>query len=608
MARPTVLVVEGQDARRKELVRGLDRLGYEVVAAADADEGRKFAAGLDPSVLVCEPGIAALSDEAAIALPAPGEGQGALPLLILIWPEEDIPERPEGLRKVIYLQAAGLAPAGVLRKLSTALLALELGLEADVRLESLMGEFENTPLFDLLPQLQRAVVTGRMLIGDGEIDLIEGEVADARAGGARGIKAFARLGRTHSGRFRLMLSRPGGESAIAEDLLSAIAVALEDRYRFDEMREQLPGFGSRVRLVMGPSFFATHFTPSQQVVLAEVQAGGEIYAILDRVAAPDGQVLASLVELQRLGFLAFDEPEAKVRIVTDSTCDLPPELAIKNRVHIVPLTVIFGEDIFKDGVDLTPAAFYKLLKSRREHPHTSPPSKGEFLADYRRMVPSTDIVSLHLSAKQSQTVVNARAAASEGREEFDHLRSEGSPVVEVIDSALVSVGLAVQVLFAARMANRGMGAHEIRERIGAMRGRIHLLFVVDTLEFLARGGRIGRAKAAIGEFLHVKPILGQVDGEVAEVDKVRGGKAAHPRLVELFKERVDATRPVIIGIGHADAPAWAERLRTLLTESFTVIETIETEIGPVVGTHVGPGCVGVVVFQPTDEEAALLAP
>ena len=608
MARLTVLVVEGQDARRKELVRGLDRLGYEVVAAADIDEGRKFAAGLDPSVLVCEPGLDGLSDEAVLSLPTPGEGEKALPLLILVWPEEEIPERSGDLRKVIYLQAAGLTSAGVLRKLSTALLAVEFGIEADSRLESLMGEFEATPLFDLLPQLQRSVVTGRMLIGDGEIDLIEGEVADARVGGVRGIKAFARLGRTHSGRFRLMLSRPGGEPAIAEDLLSAIAIALEDRYRFEEMREQLPEFGSRVRLVMGPSFFATHFTPSQQIVLAEVQGGGEIFSILDRVTIPDGEVLASLVELQRLGFLAFDEPEAKVRIVTDSTCDLPPDLAMKNRIHIVPLTVIFGEDILKDGVDLTPAAFYKLLKTRREHPHTNPPSKGEFLADYRRLTQKTDIVSLHISEKQSQTVVNARAAASEGRDDFERLRSDGVPVVEVVDSAMVSTGLGVQVLFAARMAARGLTAREISARIQAMRGRLHLLFVVDTLEFLARGGRIGRAKAAIGEFLHIKPILGQIDGEVAQVDKVRGGKAAHPRLVELFKERVDATKPVVIGIGHADAPVWAERLRTLLTDNFTVIETIETEIGPVVGTHVGPGSVGAVVFQPTEEETALIAP
>jgi DegV family protein with EDD domain len=141
-----------------------------------------------------------------------------------------------------------------------------------------------------------------------------------------------------------------------------------------------------------------------------------------------------------------------------------------------------------------------------------------------------------------------------------------------------------------------------------MRGRMQVLFVVDTLDYLARGGRIGKARAVLGKMLGVKPILGMVDGEVAAVDRVRGGRAAHPRLIELFAQQIDAARPVVAAIGHAKAPIWADRLRALLQERFQITELLVSEIGPVVGTHGGPGTVGAALFQPTAEELPLIAP
>jgi DegV family protein with EDD domain len=132
--------------------------------------------------------------------------------------------------------------------------------------------------------------------------------------------------------------------------------------------------------------------------------------------------------------------------------------------------------------------------------------------------------------------------------------------------------------------------------------------VVETLDYLARGGRIGTARPAVGGLLGIKPILGVVDGEVAPIDKVRGAKATHPRLVELFKKRVDVGKPVIVGVGHASAPVLAVRLRTMLRENLKISEIIDIEIGPAVATHVGPGCVGAVMFQPAEDEAPLVAP
>jgi len=574
MARPTVLVVDTQEQQRKELATGLAGFGYEVITAADGEEGKRFAVGLSPAVVVVE---AALR-EAVCPEPSPaagaGGGEAKRPICVALVEEETGAEDQAEVGPTIATK--GLASADILRRLRTLLVGREIGLEASAHLDSLVGDFQALPLFELLPALERAVVTGRLGVGEDEVALREGTVVAARE--------------------------------IEKDLLSLMAAAMEDQHQLTEASAALPDFASTLRLEMGAAFFATQFTPSQQLVLGGAHDNATLWSVLDAVDLPDGAVAQEIAHLHDLGFVEFSEPEARVCIVTDSTCDLPHEVALRNQIHVVPLSVIVGETIYKDGVDLTPGAFYKLLQSKRQpYPRTSPPTMGEFLTHYRLVAATRDLVSLHISEKMSQTVVNARAAVEDGRAEFVRSRADGVVALEVLDSGQVSLGLALMAILAARMAQRRLPAAEIRSRLEQMRPRFHLLFVVDTLDYLARGGRIGKARAAFGGLLGIKPILGLVDGEVAPVDKVRGGKAAHPRLVELFKKRVDATKPVFVGVGHAAAPVWADRLRTLLKESFTISEIIDVEIGPAVGTHVGPGCVGAVMFQPTDEEGALFA-
>ena len=177
-----------------------------------------------------------------------------------------------------------------------------------------------------------------------------------------------------------------------------------------------------------------------------------------------------------------------------------------------------------------------------------------------------------------------------------------------MDSGSVSLGLGLLALFAARMAARGLGPAVIRERLEAMRERLHVLFVVDTLDYLVRGGRVGKARGLAGKLLGIKPILGVVEGEVVPVGRARGGRAAHPRIVELLRARADPERPGIAGIAHAEAPVWAERLRALVEASFRISELVVAEIGPVVGAHAGPGTVGIAFFQPADDELPLVAP
>ena len=605
MSRPTVLVVDETEARRKDVAHTLAGFGYEVIAAADADEGTRFATGLAPAVIVAAESLAGFGDGTVLA----GlDGDAAACRLVLLGDADTRDELPAGVAARIATE--GLTVAAVVRKLRTMLVAAELGLDTDVRLESIVGDLDQTPLLDLLPQLQRLVVSGRLVLRDGEIDLTDGEVVAASTGRVRGEKGFVRLARTAGGAFRILLGPAGAAQEIERDVLGLMALAMEDRPRFEEALGALPDLASRPRVEMGPAFFSTQFTPIQQDVMKAVQGGRTVWAALDAVAHPDGVVLEELARLASLGFVAFEEPEVRVRVVTDSTADLPGEVALRHGIHVVPLSVIFGERIFKDGVDITPATFYSMLEGKRDvQPRTNPPTPGEFLAGYRFLAGRSDIVSLHISSRMSETVANARAAAAEGLEEFQSQREDGDTVtLEVVDSSFVSLALGLTALFAARMARRGLSAPDIRARVEAMRERTHSLFVVDTLEYLARGGRIGKARALLGGILGIKPILGLVDGEVGAVDKVRGGRNVHARVVELFKQRVDAERPVVAGIVHAKAPVWADRLRTLIEESFTVSEVVASEMGPVVGTHVGPGTVAAVLFQPTEEERELIAP
>jgi DegV family protein with EDD domain len=266
--------------------------------------------------------------------------------------------------------------------------------------------------------------------------------------------------------------------------------------------------------------------------------------------------------------------------------------------------------VYKDGVDLHPDEFYQMLEGGGIFPSTSPPGKGEFLEVYRRLVATGDVVSIHVSAKQSLTSAHAAEAAADGANEFAQLRTEadgiGVPEIRIIDSKSNSVGLGLLVVFASRMIERGLGMVEIVARLEDIRERLQFLFLVDTLEFLRKGGRIGQAQALIGTLLGIKPILGMVDGEVVPVDKVRGGRRAQPRLMEILRERVDTSRPVFVATAHASAPKWGERLKDVLADTFDIVELLEGEIGPVVGAHAGPGAVGCIVFQPNEEELELL--
>ncbi len=599
-------MVDRDDNRRKELVHALTGYGYEVIAATNGEQGRRFANGLTPGLLVVEAALLRPDDPFGVRDGRPSEGSS--PADVIVFGASGGEALPDG---AVVLTDAEPAGKELVLRVRTALVARELGLAADPGLNALAGDLEALPFFDLLPMLHRAVATGRVEVGGGELALDEGEVVAAQVDGQSGIKAFARLARTARGQFRVALGPAEGERQIFKDLLSLMAIAIEDQHLYEEARSGLRGLSNKLRLVMGPVFFSTQFSPIQQRVLEAVQGSRTLWNVLDRVASPDGEVLTGLAQLHGLGIVELEDPEVEVRIVTDSAADLPPHLAARLGVRIVQLPTIPESQPSRQGTGPGRGKPQPRPPGRGSHRHrvrVGPVTEDELLSVYRAVVGRSDVVSLHVSERLSQTVVNARTAAAKGHDEFYTIRGDGTVSVEVVDGAQVGVGETLLVLCAVRMALDHLRAGEIRARIEAVRERVHALFVADTLEFPMQEGLFGTAQAWLRGLLGVKPILGVSGGQLAVLDQVRTARTAHPRVVELLAQRVDAERPVLACIAHSEAPVSAVRLRSLLQDSFRVAELIEGEIGPPVVSLLGRGCVGVALFQPTAEEERLLSP
>jgi len=271
----------------------------------------------------------------------------------------------------------------------------------------------------------------------------------------------------------------------------------------------------------------------------------------------------------------------KVAIVTDSTADLPAQLVRSRGITVVPLTLNFEGRSLLDGVEIRPSEFYRRLPNATTHPTTSQPSAGQFAEAYSQLLNDhAEVVSIHISEKLSGTY----ASAVQGAEMTDPKR------VHVVDSQLVSMSLGLITLAASEMAASGADAESIVARASEMRPHVQTYFSVATLEFLRRGGRIGRASALLGSVLQVKPVLCIRDGLVTPLERVRTFDRALNRIAELTRE-VDRGKGLCVIVGHADAEADAERVARELEP---VAETLMIQpLGPVVGAHAGPGVVGV---------------
>jgi len=271
---------------------------------------------------------------------------------------------------------------------------------------------------------------------------------------------------------------------------------------------------------------------------------------------------------------------SKVAIVTDSTADLPEELYLKNNITVVPLSVIFGEEIFIDNKhDLSIDAFYKKLKNSSKLPTTAQPTPSDFVKVYRKLLEDHEkIISIHISKKMSGTPDSAEAAKKE----------IGSDNIIVVDSEVTTIALGLMVLKSCWMAQEGRPAEEIIARINELKTSINTLFVPHTLEYLQKGGRIGRAKGLIASLLEIKPILTLRLGEVSQYRTTRRWNQAKNEMLSSVQAMIKGKGKLYVSVADADLEEegneMSEKINQLLKPEFM----LRSKIGCIVGTHLGP--------------------
>ncbi len=276
----------------------------------------------------------------------------------------------------------------------------------------------------------------------------------------------------------------------------------------------------------------------------------------------------------------------RIAIVTDSGVNVPAEVQREYDIHIVPLKVSFGAQTYRDGADITTSQFYEMLQEASQLPTTSQPSAGDFVEVYSRLSKEADaIVSIHLSALLSGTVKSALTA----RQSVNHVP------IEVIDSRSASLGLGFVVMAAARAARQSGSLPDVLAAAENLIPKISVLFVVDTLKYLHMGGRIGGASTLLGSALRIKPLLQLTEGEVNPLERVRSKCRATERLLEIMAQRLEAEEGdglVHAAVAHADRTDEALALKEQVESRFEPAEFYLVELPPALGTHVGPGTLG----------------
>jgi DegV family protein with EDD domain len=275
----------------------------------------------------------------------------------------------------------------------------------------------------------------------------------------------------------------------------------------------------------------------------------------------------------------------RIAIVTDSTSDLSPELRSQYGITTVPLNVNFGEESFRDQIDLTTDQFMERLQNSRELPKTSQPSSGLFEQTFRDLAQDHDaIIAVLISGKLSGTVQSASLAAESIKTQIP---------VEIVDSRNASLGLGFQVIRAAELVTGGLSLTDVATELRANTEKYHLAFLVDTLEYLQKGGRIGRAASLVGSILHLKPILGIEEGQVVPYERTRTKTKAIEGLAEFAQGFPHVSR---LGVLYSTSASDADQLEARLIGVPPSKLHYRAQFGPVIGTHVGPGALGICVY------------
>ena len=276
-----------------------------------------------------------------------------------------------------------------------------------------------------------------------------------------------------------------------------------------------------------------------------------------------------------------------VKIITDTTASLPDETARRYGIPVIPQVIVFGTDSYLEGVEIDKATFMQRLKASRELPKTAAPPPELFVKEFERLVPEGEpILCVHPSSEVSGTVRSATVAA----------RDFPDADIRVIDTRFIAGPLATMVTLAAEWAEAGDDADNIEARLHDLTLRCRLYFMVATLEYLARGGRIGGASALLGSVLQVKPILTFQDGKVNQFERERTHKRAVARLKELVLEQIPRDGSGHLSVLHADAPDQGQALADELGAQLGLSQVPVYDIPPAIVTHAGPGVLGVGFF------------
>lgn len=281
---------------------------------------------------------------------------------------------------------------------------------------------------------------------------------------------------------------------------------------------------------------------------------------------------------------------SRVRIVADSAVCLPRELIEKYDIELVPETIIFGTTVYRDGIDLIPSEFYVKLGEAKDLPTTSAPSPQDFIDAYRKVAKDADsiaciLVSSGFSHMGLQAALTARESISE-------------PPIEIFDSQTAVGAYGFVVLAAARAAAAGKSLPEVLKAAEDVQKRVNLILTLDTLKYLAKGGRIGKAAHWAGTVLSIKPILEvpNTTGTIEPLERVRSRPKAIRRLLELMRERVSDGRRVHVSVDHANVPEEADHLKSQLSALFNCTEIFINDWAPVAGVHCGPGVIGISFY------------
>jgi DegV family protein with EDD domain len=276
---------------------------------------------------------------------------------------------------------------------------------------------------------------------------------------------------------------------------------------------------------------------------------------------------------------------SKIAVVTDSTTYMPPDLVKKHNISVAPQVLIWGDQTYKDGVDIESREFFTRLKTTKVMPSTSQVAVVSFQEIFQDLVAKDfEVLALLVSSKLSGTIQSAMQAKE--------LMGSAGEKVHVVDSQSVAMALGFQVLAVARALEDGASLQDAMALAEKSYQYTGIFFAVDTLEFLHRGGRIGGAQRFLGTMLNMKPILAIQDGRVEGIERIRTKAKAQDRVLELTIEKVAGRTPVHLATLHANAGEDARALLTRAEQALHPVESIFTEVSPTVGTHAGPGTVG----------------